>query len=51
MCNLQTRNYFQTKSRDLVDGVTSELHLSKGVPSVSVNFISRQEVVSEVEKL
>lgn len=52
MCNLQTRHYFQTNSRDLVDGVTNELHLSKGIPSVSVNFISCQEVViSEVGML
>ena len=44
MCNLQTRTQFWTKSRDKVDDDTNQIHLPKGIPSVSLNVILYQEV-------
>ena len=34
----------ETNSRDQIDDVTNQLSLSKGIPSVGLNFIPRQEV-------
>lgn len=43
MCNLLNRNQFQTESRNQVDEVTNQFHLSRGIPSTSLNLISCQE--------
>ena len=44
MCNLQTRNHFQKKSRNQVDYVTDQPHFLRVIPSVSVKFTPFQEV-------
>ena len=41
--NLQTRIHFLKKTRDLVDKITDQLHLSKCIPNVSFKFKSCQK--------
>ena len=43
MCNLQTRNHFQTNSRDLVNSIFNQRHVSKGISRVSLILIPCQE--------
>ena len=42
MCNLWTRNNFQTKSDDQVNDITNQLFLSRGIPNVSLNLKDTQ---------
>ena len=44
MCNLKTRNHFQTRSCDQVNDITNQRHLSNGIPSVHLNFKTYQKV-------
>ena len=41
---LRTRKHFEINLRDQVDVVAYQLHFSKGIPSLSCNFIPCQEV-------
>ena len=45
--NLQTRIHFLKKTRDLVDKITDQLHLSKCIPNVSFKFKSCQKIVND----
>ena len=42
--NLQTNIRFWKESRDQVDGIIDQLHLSTSIPIVSFNFVSYQEI-------
>lgn len=43
-CNLLTRNHFQTYQCDQIDDLTIQLHLSRDISSVRLNFLPFQEI-------
>ena len=43
-CTMATRNFLGIKSRDQVDDVFYQLHLSRRIPNLGYNFMSCQEV-------
>ena len=43
-CNIQTRHGFEKKSHDQVDDFTNQRYQSRGIPTISFNFIPCQEV-------
>ena len=47
MCNLQTRNHFQTKPLDQFDDVTNQHHFSRCILSVNFIFILYQQKVKK----
>ena len=44
ICNLLTRKCPEAKSRDHLHDVTNQLHLSRGISSLRLNFIPYAEV-------
>ena len=49
VCNLQKRNRFQRDSLYQLDDVLSQLHLLKGFPNISRNFMQCQGVDKKLE--